>query len=178
MWLEYTLNATKFSRASVNAFDYCSPPIIAVMWVAWFSASLDGVFLFFIFSRLIFRHYLEVLSDRKGTIVQILALGGTRMTRCDLSLSMRFLTLTCLCLSCTQKYTVVSSSACLATIFDYGTLDYQYPSNGRLRLYFMMRAYLMLLTPRGIARSGFRPLRKIPHCCLPVGDKIARKFHP
>ncbi|KAG0466793.1 hypothetical protein HPP92_018373 [Vanilla planifolia] len=24
-----------------------------------------------------------------------------------------------------------------------------------------------LLPPRGIAPSGFRPLRKIPHCCLP-----------
>ncbi len=25
-----------------------------------------------------------------------------------------------------------------------------------------------LLPPRGIAPSGFRPLRKIPHCCLPM----------
>ncbi len=24
-----------------------------------------------------------------------------------------------------------------------------------------------LLPPRGVAASGFRPLRKIPHCCLP-----------
>lgn len=35
-----------------------------------------------------------------------------------------------------------------------------------------LRTFMILHPPQGIAPSGFRPLRNIPHCCLP------KKFGP
>ena len=48
----------------------------------------------------------------------------------------------------------------LAGAFSGGTVMYFFPPNSALRP-------TGLRHTRGVAASGFRPLRKIPHCCLP-----------
>ena len=66
---------------------------------------------------------------------------------------------------------IIPDNACILRITAAaGTELADADSIGTVIVFFPIKRGLQstnLLPPRGLAPSGFRPLRKIPHCCLP-----------